>query len=234
MVLTVAEVEGRLCEAVDTLKRLPVPDIQRGMTAWPEILRSASEAYGYNDVRTRLAPASAAAIDRLEETLQWLKWLPRKAQQILWSRAEGFSWRRIAKFVGKAPNTCKAWHLAGLHHIASRLNDKKKVAQSAHFRLSKSSRCGALLPRIHQSWPPIACRAAFIVAEKQPEPQWCPCGFPLDQCWREMKAARCIMIRSPDMEAKYGERYRAFLRRAPLWYVEIVSRLADSGSRGSL
>ena len=119
--ITAAEVETRIYEAVDTLKRLPVPDIQRSVTRWPDVLRDSHEAYGYDAVRLRLAPAAPDAITRLDETMGWLRWLPRPAQRILWSRANGFSWRRIATYVGKSPNTCRAWYLSGLHHIAGRL-----------------------------------------------------------------------------------------------------------------
>ena len=117
-----ADVEMRLVEAVDTLKRLPVPDIQRSVTRWPEFIRDGHEAYGYGAARVRLAPAASRAITRLDETLEWLRWLPRAAQRIAWSRASGFSWRRIASFAGKAPNTCRAWHRSALHLIATRLN----------------------------------------------------------------------------------------------------------------
>jgi hypothetical protein len=125
--VTAAAVEIRILEAVDTLKRLPVPDIRRSVTRWPDILRDSHEAYGYDTVRLCLAPAAPDAITRLDETLQWLRWLPRTAQRILWSRANGFSWRRIATFVGKSPNTCRARYLAGLHHIASRVNGEAPV-----------------------------------------------------------------------------------------------------------
>ncbi len=120
---TVTAVEERLCEAVDTLKRVPVPDIQRNVTRWPDFIHDSREAYGYAAIRVRLAPAAPDAITRLDETLIWLGWLPRDAQRVLWSRANGFSWRKIAYFVGKAPNTCRAWYLAALHLIATRLNE---------------------------------------------------------------------------------------------------------------
>jgi len=119
---TPEEIETRLVEAVDTLKRLPVPDIQRSVTLWPDVVQDSREAYGYATTRYRPAPAAPDAITRLDETLAWLRWLPRAAQRILWSRANGISWRKIARFVGKAPNTCRAWYLAGLHHITVRLN----------------------------------------------------------------------------------------------------------------
>ncbi len=120
---TVAAVERRVVEAVDTLKRVPVPDIQRNVTRWPGFIRDVREAYGYAQVRVRLAPAAPDAITRLDETLDWLRCLPPAAQRIAWSRASGFSWRRIAAFVGKSPNTCRAWYRAALHHLAGRLTD---------------------------------------------------------------------------------------------------------------
>ncbi len=119
---TVATIEARIVEAVDTLKRVPAPDIQRAVTRWPEFVRAANEAYGYTPMRVRRSPAAPDAITRLDETLEWLRWLPPAAQRIAWSRASGLSWRRIAAFVGKAPNTCRAWYLAALHYLAGRLN----------------------------------------------------------------------------------------------------------------
>ena len=125
------DVQDRIVEAVDTLKRLPVPDIQRTVTRWPDIVRDSREAYGYSTVRVRLAPAAPEAISRLDETLEWLCWLPTAAQRILWSRANGLSWRRIAVFAGKAPNTCRAWYLSALHAIAARLNGNISAREAA-------------------------------------------------------------------------------------------------------
>lgn len=116
------DIEARLDEAVDTLKRVPAPGLRRHVTRWPDFVHDSVEAYGYGEIRLTLRPAAPDAIDRLDETLGWLRWLPREAQRILWSRANGFSWRKIAYFVGKAPNTCRTWHLAALHHLAARLN----------------------------------------------------------------------------------------------------------------
>lgn len=120
---TLERVEARLVEAVDTLKRLPAPRIQARTTRWPDFVRDSREAYGWTTARLRLAPASPDAIGRLDETLDWLRWLPRPAQRIVWARASGLSWRRIAQAIGKSPNTCRAWYLSALHHIAARLDE---------------------------------------------------------------------------------------------------------------
>lgn len=122
-VWTALEVERRLVEAVDTLKRLPAPRLQVRLTRWPDFIHATHEAYGYHAITPRLGAAAPEAIGRLEETLLWLRWLSPTAQRILWSRASGFSWRRIAAVARKAPNTCRAWYLAGLKRIADRLNE---------------------------------------------------------------------------------------------------------------
>ena len=124
---TIEDVERRIISAADTLARLPVPDIQRNVTRWPDFVRDSREAYGYAAARVQPAPATPRAITDLDETLDWLRWLPRAAQRIAWSRASGFSWRKIAALAGKSPNTCRAWYLAALHRIATRLNAAEGV-----------------------------------------------------------------------------------------------------------
>ena len=67
----------------------------------------AEEAYGYTEVQPRAIRASAGAISRMDETLDWLsKWLNVEnckehemaddAQLVVWLRARGWSWARIA------------------------------------------------------------------------------------------------------------------------------------------
>ncbi len=128
---TVERVERRVTEAVDTLKRLPTPSVRRRVTLWPEFVRDSREAYGWETARPRLAPAAPEAITHLDETLAWLRWLPRLSQRILWSRASGLSWRRIAHAAGKSPNTCRARYLAALHRIAVHLNEGRPEATLA-------------------------------------------------------------------------------------------------------
>ncbi len=71
-----SEIEERIEEAVETLKRIPVPDIQRSVTRWPDFVHDAHEAYGYGEFRPPRSPAAPDAISRLDETLNWLRWSP--------------------------------------------------------------------------------------------------------------------------------------------------------------
>ncbi len=134
---TIEAVERRLVEAADTLKRIRVPDIQRNVTRWPETVRDAHEAYGYGAVRPRLGPAAPEAITRMDETLGWLAWLTREVQRIVWARASGFSWRKIARFAGKSPNTCRTWYVAALQLLAERLNARVRPGGAAPASLER-------------------------------------------------------------------------------------------------
>ena len=71
-----SEIEERIEEAVETLKRIPVPDIQRSVTKWPGFVHDTHEAYGYGEFRPPRSPAAPDAISRLDETLDWLRWSP--------------------------------------------------------------------------------------------------------------------------------------------------------------
>lgn len=117
-----------LVEAADTLERIKVPDIQRNVTRWPDVVQAAIEASEFNRGHRLKGPASAEAITRMDEALVWLGWLDKAAQRIVWCRVEGLSWRRIAAFAGLAPNTCRLRARAALVELAERLNRGERRA----------------------------------------------------------------------------------------------------------
>ena len=60
---TVATIEARIVEAVDTLKRVPAPDIQRAVTRWPEFIRDAGRIDVHGRRRRPVADPAGAAPD---------------------------------------------------------------------------------------------------------------------------------------------------------------------------
>ena len=42
----------------------------------------------------------AAAIQRMEEVLDWLQLVPVEYRRLLWFRAEGWSWRKLGRYFG--------------------------------------------------------------------------------------------------------------------------------------
>jgi flavin-binding protein dodecin len=115
-------VQARLVEAADTLRRLPAVKVQGYFSTWPPIVRDFWEAFGWNDVEVRLGPPAPDAIDRMDETLQWLRWLEPDETRLVWLRAEGVRWKLISARFGIGRTT--AWYRwsGALAKIAARLN----------------------------------------------------------------------------------------------------------------
>ncbi len=117
-------VKARLAEAADTLRRLPSARIRARLTAWPDVVQSASTAYGYEAARTRPAAPTPEAISRMDETLGWLFWVENEGRRLLWARAMGVPWRRLEDLDGRSHVTLKRAHDRLLDEIARRLNGK--------------------------------------------------------------------------------------------------------------
>ena len=119
---TATMVGGRLAEAADTLRRLPSAKVQGYVSAWPQVVRDFWEGFGWNEVEVRLGPPSPGAIDRMDETLCWLRWLERDEIRLVWLRAEGVRWKLICMRFGVGRTT--AWYRwqGALSKIAARLN----------------------------------------------------------------------------------------------------------------
>ena len=121
-------VEQRLEEAASTLRRLPPVRVQGYVCTWPAVIREFYEAYGSEAARIRLGPPTAAAITRMDETLEWLRWLADPEEvRIVWARACGLPWKLLCYRFGAGRTTLwRRWSMA-LITIATRLNGKSEV-----------------------------------------------------------------------------------------------------------
>jgi len=119
---TAKMVEDRMAEAADTLRRLPPVKVQGYFSTWPPVIRDFWEAFGWHDVEVRPGPASPEAIDRMDDTLRWLRWLEPDETRLVWLRAEGVRWKLICARFGVGRTT--AWHRwsGALTKIAVRLD----------------------------------------------------------------------------------------------------------------
>ena len=104
--LTFAEarnvVVAALERAADTLKRLPMP--RNGMPArerssWPAIPDDPNETCS-RDPQSHVNPPRARAISELDQVLPWLRTLSGADRRIVWARAIGLSWPRLAREFG--------------------------------------------------------------------------------------------------------------------------------------
>lgn len=100
---------ARLAEAADTIRRLPGGGAGHTplRAAWPAFVRDAADAYGWDDATARPAPPTAAAIDRLDETLGWIAAVPPPGGRLLWLRANRVGWKSICECLHCSRDT--AW-----------------------------------------------------------------------------------------------------------------------------
>jgi len=132
---TASQVEERMVEAADTLQRLPEERVQGYFSTWPTIVRHFWEAFGWHEARVRPIPPSPGAIDRMDETLAWLRWLEPDDAKIVWLRASGERWKGICWKVGLARATTHRHWLFALSVIAWKLNGRQVPKHRARQRV---------------------------------------------------------------------------------------------------
>lgn len=95
--LTEQDVIARFREAVITLRRLPQVKVRGYFNSWPEIIYTEREVMRM-DRKTRMWPATADAIARMEKTILWLNLIAEiNDRKIVWMRAENIPWEIICK-----------------------------------------------------------------------------------------------------------------------------------------
>jgi len=117
-------VEERLAEAADVLKRLPSVKVQGYYSLWPRYIYEFADLVGQEPPQFRLPPPSAASITRMDEAMEWLKWLEADDARIVWLRASGKRWKTVCCTVGLARAAAHEHWLYAMCVIAWRLNGR--------------------------------------------------------------------------------------------------------------
>ncbi|MBB4267612.1 DUF6362 family protein [Roseospira visakhapatnamensis] len=125
-------VEVYLAEAADTLRRLPEQRVRGFVSAWPEAVCEKWDALGCEDGPTQAGPPSPQAIDRMDRTLLWLRWLEPEEQRIVWARANGHPWKQIAWEHGINRSTAWRRWTHALVALAARLSAQSDATLSRH------------------------------------------------------------------------------------------------------
>jgi hypothetical protein len=138
----------RLEEAGRALLALPhTGPSTRLRTSRHDIVQTAIEAYGWQNVDRRLRPAmpSHAQITRMDQALDWIPLIPQDRyvlRRIVGARAlispvterHLFSWRRLATLLGADHKAIQRWHAQGIDLIVATLNASQDAAHSAALR----------------------------------------------------------------------------------------------------
>jgi len=126
-------VAERVEEAVDVLARLPEERVCGLYDLWPKLV-------GEPCRQPRPAAAAPEAIDRMDEALGWLLWLEPEERRLVWLRAEGVPWKRVAHWLGIGRTTAWQRWTAALLQIAVRLNAAAEQNRPDIKPLNKSGR----------------------------------------------------------------------------------------------
>ena len=127
-------VVARLEEAGATLLSLPSTGYSTKLrTSSVEIVRLATESYGWADRAIRPAIPSASRISRMDEAMAWISLIP--ADRYVLRRIVGarslinpmtdryvFPWRRLGAAIGADHKAVQRWHAEGVGIIAAALN----------------------------------------------------------------------------------------------------------------
>lgn len=123
------DVEARLLEAADVLKRLPSERVPGFFNTWPDIMVEFADMVGRMPDPMRRPPPDPPAITRMEEAIGWSRFLEPEDAKLLWARAEGTPWKGICWRFGIARATAhRRWEYA-LCLIAWRLNGRREPAK---------------------------------------------------------------------------------------------------------
>ncbi len=118
-------VEERLVEAADVLKRLPSPRVQGFYSLWPAMAPSFDDLVGQTPRPMSRPRPQPDAIDRMEQTFDWFKWLEPEDVKLVWARAELSPWKMVCWRFGIARATAHRRCEYALSVIAWRLNGRR-------------------------------------------------------------------------------------------------------------
>lgn len=148
--LSFTEVRNALVAALerasDTLKRLPMP--RDGMpaverSAWPLLPDNPVDAGGVGTPRVSRIPPRASAISDLDRILPWLVTLDVGDRRLVWARAAGLSWPRLAREFGISVGRIRyRWNNAIDRVVAAAVHDTlvTGTADGLHRRPCKTTR----------------------------------------------------------------------------------------------
>lgn len=89
--------------AADTLRRLPMPSHARPanvQSSWPSGPLEPSEGYAASEASRSIQRPTARSISELDRVLPWLSSLDTADRRLVWARASGLSWPRLARRFG--------------------------------------------------------------------------------------------------------------------------------------
>lgn len=106
-------------------RRLPEVKVPGYFSLWPETLSDDwTRLHDAVNGKTRLGSPMPNEVTFHEEVMEWLRWLDRYEQQLVWMRANRIPWKVLTEQFGKSKTTLWRDTSRGLNRISSMLTAK--------------------------------------------------------------------------------------------------------------
>jgi hypothetical protein len=112
-------------EAVGTSRKLPAVTVQGYFNSLPDIVHTPNELM-LMEARPTKVKARPDEISRLEQSLEWMRWLTVKERKLIWRRAAKTPWKRICCDLGYVRMTVWRKWVCALTKISTQLNIKHR------------------------------------------------------------------------------------------------------------
>jgi hypothetical protein len=129
--MTPEAVAARMEEAAEILQRMPTDRPAGCRCSMPTPVRevrdvwtNARESGRFEDMVASPSVPSAAAIDRMDEAMGWLRLLPGEDAKLVWARACGAPWKVLVHRLGASRMTLWRRWVAAIIDISLKLNGK--------------------------------------------------------------------------------------------------------------
>lgn len=93
-------------DAASIHRRLPEVKVAGYFSLWPETLADDwTRLYDATHGKTRLGSPMPSEVSFHEEVMEWLRWLDRYEQQVVWMRANRIPWKMLTEEFGRSKTT---------------------------------------------------------------------------------------------------------------------------------
>ena len=137
---TVEMVEARLEEAASVMRRLPGVRVPGYFNTWPAMMMEFADRVGREPEPMKLPPPSPSAITRMEQTLEWLRWLEAEDVKLVWARSDRAPWKALCCRFGMSRATANRRFQYALTVIAWTLNGRQVPAKRSRRLLIERTR----------------------------------------------------------------------------------------------
>ncbi|MBQ8464764.1 MAG: hypothetical protein IJ545_02005 [Alphaproteobacteria bacterium] len=93
MKITIDEIKENLVFAAKIMRRLPPVKVQGYFCSWPKFCADEDDIHSSNEVWLMPLPEE---IEKMEEILDWLKFIEMEQRRIVWLRSCGMGWKQIS------------------------------------------------------------------------------------------------------------------------------------------